>query len=339
MKKQDFIDKRMQEPFDEKRLIAVLKKESLSIIEIADKFNVPVRKVEEVISEMGARHVMLEQDGDRLYVKTTPEEGGRKQLDPTMWQGDILRFGFVSDNHLGCHRERLDILNLLYDLFHNEGIEIVLQGGNFIEGEARFNRNELHKYGMGRQLDYAVQQYPYRAGVKTWFISGDDHEGWYNQREGVNTGELFQMYREKRGLYDLTHLGYVEADIDLNHDEFENELWCRIMHPGGGSAYAISYAPQKMVESFQPGEKPDILFLGHYHKLSYNVIRGVHVIQMGCTCDQTIYLRKQKIEVHVGGGIAEFRRAPDGTINRAKVEFITAFDRKFYVGKDKYWKG
>ena len=58
---------------------------------------------------------------------------------------------------------------------------------------------------------------------------------------------------------------------------------------------------------------------------------------MGCTEDQTIFMRKKKLQAHVGGGICELHRASDGTINRCKVEFITAFDKKFYLGDDKYW--
>ena len=30
-------------------------------------------------------------------------------------------------------------------------------------------------------------------------------------------------------------------------------------------------------------------------------------------------------------GITELRQAPDGTINRCRVEMITAYDRKFYI--------
>lgn len=148
----------------------------------------------------------------------------------------------------------------------------------------------------------------------------------------------FQMKREQAGMFDLEHIGYVEGDIELNNGQFEYPLWARVLHPGGGSSYAVSYAPQKIVESYQGGEKPQILFIGHYHKQSYNVIRNIHVIQIGCTVDQSIFLRKKKIDVHVGGGITELRRAPDGTINRCRVEMITAYDRKFYIGKDKYWK-
>jgi hypothetical protein len=110
------------------------------------------------------------------------------------------------------------------------------------------------------------------------------------------------------------------------------------MHAGGGSAYATSYAPQKIIESYQGGEKPSVLFIGHFHKLSYNIIRNVHVIQMGTTMDQSVFMRKKRIDAHVGGGIIHLQRDKTGIINRVNVEFITAFDKKFYVGKDKYWK-
>lgn len=340
MKPEEFRKQREQETIDHNSLIKLLKENHMSMTDIAEHFSVPLMVVEREIKALKEKSVMFEAEGELIFIPSQPKEGGRHRLNPNMWtDGDWLRFGFVSDNHLGSHFERVDVLNLLYDVYEKEGISMVMHGGNFIEGEARFNKNEIHKHGFGRQMKYAVETYPFRAGIETWFVSGDDHEGWYNQREGINSGDYFQSEREKAGMFDLRHLGYVEADIDLNEGgEFEHRSWMRVMHPGGGSAYAYSYAPQKIVESLQPGEKPDILFLGHYHKMSYDKIRGVYVIQMGCTCDQSIYMRKKKIEAHVGGGIAEFHRSSDGIINRGRVEFIDVFDKAFYKGKDKYWK-
>ena len=57
-----------------------------------------------------------------------------------------------------------------------------------------------------------------------------------------------------------------------------------------------------------------------------------------CTENQSLWMRKKNLLAHVGGGICELTRAKDGTINRCKVEFITAYDNKFYIGKDKYFK-
>lgn len=664
---------RMKEPLNTKTLVDILRTESLSVEEIAVRFNVPIRKVTDTIEELSHKKTMLSIVDGKYSVKEAPVEGGRKVLDPDLWRGDTIRFGFTSDNHLCSHFERLDVLNLIYDICEGEGVKTVLNGGNWIDGEARFNKNEIHKVGLDRQISYAVKVYPYRKGIETWFVSGDDHEGWYCfspdteiltkekgwvlfseldgsehvatkseagcfewqiptkivvnehsgdminishrsvdlsvtpyhrfecfvkssmhgepkkmaltaqeivdnfkprcigiprttdawvgntpesidiqiqpcryqnhkkifhplrisgeklahlcawyategcvsgnvisiaqsaiknkenyneiislicdiapccyerpecvsfsskdvaqyliencgggsenkrlpdwvlnsdrqtlnavfdilikgdghlrenggckfytisktleaqiseiaqkigktisfaegngcrnisvgdkfpvawlfdkpkigkytgktycvsvpnqrifvrrngktawsmncQREGIAIGDYFQSKREQAGMFDLKHLGYVEADIDLNEGKFENGSWLRVMHAGGGSAYATSYAAQKIVESLQGGEKPSVLFIGHYHKLLYAYIRNVHTIQMGATQDQSIFMRKKKIEAHVGGGIVELRRDKFGSIVRCKVDFITAFDKKFYVGKDKYWK-
>lgn len=338
MKLRDFIIQRMGEHVDVDTLINALKREPLSLEEIADKYNVPLGVVDKAISDLRLKKVLLDEDHGLFSVKDTPKQGGKKSLDPFFWKGDWLRFGFVSDNHLGNNFERLDVLNTLYDVFEEEGINIVFNGGNMIEGEASFNRNERHITGFGRQLDYLSEHYPYREGIETWYVTGDDHEGWYNQREGINTGDYMQYEREKKKKFDFKHLGYVEADVELNDGKFEYPMWLRVMHAGGGTAYAHSYAPQKIVESFQGGEKPDILMIGHYHKMSYNYIRNVHTIQMATTCDQTIFMRKKKIEAYVGGGIVEIQRNAMGLISRFKPEFFPFFDKKFYEGKNKYWK-
>ena len=315
-----------------------IRNKKIKIEDLANEFNVPPYKIREVIKELKDACYNIEEEDESIEISSFLKEGERHSLDESMWQGDKLIFGFASDQHLCSHFERLDVLNLLYDIYASEGISIVLNCGNWIDGEARFNKNEIHTRGLTKQIEYAIKVYPYRAGIKTWFIAGDDHEGWYSQREGINIGEYFEMKRKKSGKNDLEYKGYIEADIELNKGGFEQEAWIRLMHPGGGTAYAISYTPQKIIEALQGGEKPAVLFLGHYHKMSYNYIRNVHTIQCGTVQDQSIYMRKKKIGAHVGGGIITLRRARDGTINRINTEFITVFDRKFYIGKNKYWK-
>lgn len=277
------------------------------------------------------------QDGILSLIKILPINY-KHGFNIDMWKGDKLRFGVVSDNHLCNVNERLDVLNALYDIFASEGIDTIYNAGNWIDGEARFNKNELHTHGLTNQINYAVKHYPYRKGITTQFISGDDHEGWYNQREGINIGDYFQSMREQAGMFDLKHLGYMEADIELSGDGFKNHSWMRIIHPGGGSAYALSYQPQKIVESYQGGEKPSILIIGHYHKIDYSFPREVHCVQPGCTEDQSLFMRKRRIQAMLGGTICEVNRASDGTINRFKPDFITFYDKKFYIGKDKYFK-
>ena len=114
------------------------------------------------------------------------------------------RFGFTTDNHLCNRHSRLDVLNAAYDHFEREGITLAYNSGNWIDGEARFNKTELVTApGMDHQLDYLIDQFPLRDGIETHYIAGDDHEGWYQQREGIEVGKYLQMRAEDAGRTDL----------------------------------------------------------------------------------------------------------------------------------------
>jgi len=330
------VNSQVKKECDSDNLISLLKNGNYTIEELSNKTGVLPKEIRKKIDELKLDKYNVVHKEHKYELSDQVAVGSEKKLDIKNWQGDVLRFGFVSDTHLGSKFERMDVLNALYDIYADEGIDTIYHGGNIVDGECRFNKYEIHTQGLTPQVDYCINNYPKRKGVKTFFITGDDHEGWWIQRERINIGDHIQMKAEKAGRDDLQYIGHVEADIDLCEDE--GKSWMRIMHGGGGTAYALSYTPQKIVESYQGGEKPRILMLGHYHKIDYCFPREVHVIQMGCTEDQTIFMRKKKIQAHIGGGILKVNRAPDGTINRVNVEYITFFDKGFYVGKNKYWK-
>lgn len=178
-----------------------------------------------------------------------------------------------------------------------------------------------------------MKKWPRRKGINTYFITGDDHEGWYVQREGVEVGRYLEGVAKAAGRNDMVYLGHMEHDIFFAGKKQTSVM--RLIHAGGGSSYATSYAAQKIVESYQGGEKPHVLLVGHYHKAEYGYPREVHVIQAGCTCDQTPFLRKNKIQAHVGGWTIEMTVNADGVITRFRQEWIPFFDKGFY---DKAWK-
>ena len=320
------------------QLYNILLKKPHTLSELCEKFELDESTVKTHLKSLEKLKYNIREQNDRYYVEKIVPTNYKHAFNIDMWKGDILRFGFTSDNHLCNKNERLDVLNLLYDIFEDEELPIVYNAGNWIDGEFRFNKNELHTHGLTAQIEYAVKHYPYKKDIKTHFIAGDDHEGWYSQREGIDIGEYFVLKRRQARMNDLVYLGYAEADIELTEKGFENKSWLRVLHPGGGSAYALSYAPQKIVESYQGGEKPSVLLIGHFHKLDYSFPREVHCIQTGCTEDQTLFMRKKRIQAMVGGGTIELRRSKDGTINRCRVEFITTYDKKFYKGKNKYFR-
>lgn len=307
-----------------------LKKGPLHLSDLADSMDVKSTRIAKAISSMERRGAMILRTLDGRYDLgiSAALEPGRFEIKGRRgeWQH---QFGFVTDNHLCNKHSRLDVLNAAYDEFERRGITTVLNAGNMIDGEMRFNRNELLTApGMDNQIDYLIDNYPERKGIRTLFVAGDDHEGWYQQREGVEIGRYMMNRAKEQGRNDLQYLGYAECDIALKFGEGESTL--RLVHPGGGSAYAISYTDQKRTESYQGGEKPDIENVGHYHKFNHGYPREVHTLQGGCTCDQTLFMRKKRIQAHVGFSIESIKQDLMGAVSRFNVEWFPFFDRGFY---------
>jgi predicted phosphodiesterase/transposase-like protein len=240
------------------------------------------------------------------------------------------RFGVVSDTHLGSKYYRADVLNDLYQWFKREGITRVYHAGNWIEGEARFNKQDISVHGMDAQCRYMAAEYPRVEGLVTYAVTGDDHEGWYAQREGIDIGRYMERTMVDAGRGDWKNLGYMEAFIKLRHRHSHNTSQMLVMHPGGGSAYALSYQPQKIVESLAGGEKPAVLLVGHYHKMEFLNVRNTWVLQCGCTKDQDPFLRKKRIEVHIGGTIMELQQNEQGAVPDAKIWLKRYFNVGYY---------
>ena len=216
-------------------------------------------------------------------------------------------------------------------LFRSWGVDRVFHAGNWIDGEARFNRYDLHVHGMQQQVDYLAEHYPERAGITTYAVTGDDHEGWYGQSAGVDIGLVASNAFRAAGRTDWVNVGYMEAFIPLRHRKTGATHHLHLLHPGGGSAYATSYTVQKIVEGYGSGEKPAVLLAGHYHKLEFIEIRGVWAVQTGCTQDQTPFMRKKKLQAHVGGGVMRLVQNPKtGAIEQAGVDLFRYFDRGYY---------
>ena len=314
-----------------KLLLTVLqkKKNQISTLEgLANQMDRSPKTVQRALEELvGLGYNVYCNEGN---VSLTEEDAQREATQQDNRAGGTVRFGVVSDTPLGAKAERLDVLEDLYQWFSDEGITTVYHAGNWIEGEFRNNLRERHVHGLDNQIDYFLERYPKVDGLTTEYIAGDDHEGWYQQREGISIGRYLESRAQEQGRMDLKYLGYLEHDIEFANSA--GRMIVRIAHPGGGSAYALSYTPQKIVESYSRGEKPDVLIIGHYHKLEYiPAVRGVRVIQAGCTVDQGTWARKKRLAYHLGGWIIELDQCPQtGACRGCTTKDRTYFDREYH---------
>lgn len=325
-------------PVDPDKLLRHLKRAPLSLDELAHAVGAsPGSALDAILAQQKAGRNIV-RFGDRYTIgKDTAQVAPSDALH--LWKSDAqgrYRFGVISDTHYGSKYCREEVVDELYDWYAREGIRRVYHAGNWIDGEhpghGKFDLvDEAH--GLQNQLDYMVKKYPLRKGITTFMVAGDDHEGWYNQREGVDSGRMLETTARDAGRTDLRYIGYMEAFVTLQHAKSGNTSKLLVCHPGGGSGYATSYAPQKLVESWQPGEKPGCVVLGHWHKMSYEAIRGVHAIQAGCTKAQDPFARKKRLQYHIGGWIVELAQDAGGALTGCKLEMRQWFDRGYHNGQ------
>jgi DNA-binding Lrp family transcriptional regulator len=315
----------------EDTLIRILKKKKqMSITDLANYFDVSPEVVTDAIRTLEDKNIVFNKFGGSIELAHDMRPIAEyKVIDLTKYKETEFAIGAIGDQHFGSKYEREDVLNCLFDRFASYGVKTVYQCGNIIDGEARFNVYDIYVRGVEAQVSNLVEKWPQRRGITTEFVTGDDHEGWYVQREHINIGKAIEDEAKRQGRGDMVHLGYMERDIEFKQKKGSSVI--RVIHAGGGSSYALSYSSQKYAESLQGGEKPQIVLVGHFHKFDFAYVRDIHVIQVGCTQDQTPWMRKRKLQAMVGGVVLWVKQNELGIFTSVKVEWIPFYDKKFYT--------
>lgn len=316
-------------------LLAALKKGPATKQQLSTTFDRMPEAIDVAISQLrlAGHNIVQRSDGAWAVVKT-PAPSARKLIYQSR-PDSTFTFGACSDQHLGSKYERLDVLNDLYDWFAQRKVDCVFNSGNWIDGDDAKTQHDVAVHGFEPQVGYLVANFPQRPGLTTYAVWGEDHEGWYARREAIDVGRFVERRMHEAGRADWVDLGFMESAVTLKNRETGAEAPpLLVMHPGGGTAYALSYRPQKLVESLQGGEKPSVILIGHYHKMSVNLIRSVWALQVGCCQDQTPFMRKIPTEPHIGGMIVTLHQDPEtGAITGCDVSMKQYFNRTYENGR------
>lgn len=307
------------------RLITILNSGQYSIYELADTLDLAPWRIKELLQEMkqDGYNVFVREDNHHAFISKSPQPS-QSFVHQYSDEGGWVRFGVFSDPHICSKYHYPEALATLYDIFEKEGIKQVYCAGNIVDGEKTYRGQEyeITHWGCEEQARQFCMQLPQKNNIKTAFIcSSTCHEGYYYKSSGLIIGDVITNPQKDHHRPDLQYLGLDQADVHLKVGD--HSITLRLFHPGGGSAYAHSYRPQKIVESYtNETSLPNILVIGHYHKMSYNRLRGVYTIQAGCLQHQTPFMQKRALEAHIGGWIIEFHVDSGGRINRFRQEDI-----------------
>ena len=224
-----------------------------------------------------------------------------------------IRIGVMGDMHIGHSKFRPDVLDKAFKFYKQEGVEVIYQAGDILEGMSGRPGHiyELNQIGFNAQINYA-QSLLSSAPAPIYAITGN-HDQWYLKKgdAGVDVGEELEAR-----LSNFHYLGMNEADVKL-----KDNVTLKLFHPNDGTAYAQSYKIQKLIESFTESEKPNILVEGHYHKSLYTHIRGVHGFEAGCFQDQSEFMRLKKLPANVGFWLLDIYTGKNG-VDRLTSTFV-----------------
>ena len=168
-----------------------------------------------------------------------------------------------------------------------------------------------------------MNNYPYsNRKTKTYMISGSHDLSFFKQ----NGYDIIRRTCERR--QDLVYRGAEEATFKVKG------VVIKLLHPGGGLSYAVSYRPQKIIESMMgfimstlssKGEVdiPKVVVFGHWHvPMHLPSYMGVDGIALPCLQSITPFLTRIGKFPSVGCAVAELSFDKDNNLTSTKVEFI-----------------
>jgi len=293
-------------------ILAMLKK-GATIEALASKVGASMNVASAHIADLQEQGYRVEERDDFYRLAKLIDSTIDAKLDRP-WNGErVLRFGLCGDNQDNSKYTQITHLHAFYDILKSEGITESYHTGDIDDGEQMRPGHQYECYSQGADdhVRNIVKNYPARTGITTHFITGN-HDHSIIKRVGFDIGPQIASKRP-----DMIYLGASSAVVNLTPN-----CTLELRHPIDGTAYALSYKLQKMIEAMSGGEKPSILAVGHYHKADYMLYRNVHAIQTGCFQAQTPWMKGKGIAAMMGGWIIEVHVNDDGEITRFKPEFI-----------------
>ncbi|TRZ49329.1 MAG: hypothetical protein D4S01_08880 [Dehalococcoidia bacterium] len=228
---------------------------------------------------------------------------------------DKVKYAAISDTHIGNKSFDPEFMDFAIKTINKEKVDFVTHAGDICDGLYTSRPGhvfELDDIGGDVQVKHASEILS-QFKAPLYFITGNHCHNTFFKNAGFDIGK--QIAEKVKG---SEYLGNGEGFIDLKYGHK-----IELMHPDGGTAYALSYRPQKIVESLEGGTKPKILHIGHFHKANYMYYRNIHVFQDGTMCRQTPFMRGKNIPAHVGFWII------DASFDRKGISDISP---KFYPG-------
>lgn len=155
---------------------------------------------------------------------------------------------FISDLHLANKKDRVDLLDQVYNFCIKEGIHIIINAGDLIDGF--LGLPQLKKFNSSEeQIDYALKVYPFDKNILNFTVLGN-HDYNILEKSGQNLETILSAKR-----HDIISLGYGVGVLKIKNDKI------------------IVKHRQTTKNNSKPQYDSGLILFGHTHKAK-NVING-----------------------------------------------------------------
>jgi predicted phosphodiesterase len=250
-------------------------------------------------------------------------------------RGDRIRIGVISDTHFGSKFQQPSLLVEHLRYMKRRKVDAIMVGGDVTDGSTRMHPGfeyELWAHGSDAQLQAAAEVLvPEAQRMKVpWYFIGGNHDFSHWKSAGV---DVVSGLCDQSDWFRYIQPGGPNARGSTGHVKV-GRLLVQICHPHMGSAYALSYRPQKWIEQLSSENKPHLVLMGNFHKCLQLDYRNVFALLLPSFQAQSAWMASKGISSYIGSVILEVGTEPKGMTPSVQVEWL--LER---VPKEKDWPG
>ena len=273
----------------EKRIVDLIK-QGKSNIEICQKLNLSKYTFRDIL--LNLKNKGLEYDkrylinGGTLYTPNKEQNGKNVSSGVTLLlkNKDELNALLISDLHLGTKEERLDLLNLLYDYAMKNGIHLIINGGDLINGLTSERKNICRTHL--EQCEYFIENHPFDINILNICVLGN-HDVKGLRKDGVNFARILENYRT-----DFAIAGIENGHILVKNDfiNMYHPLSCDCNNTPMKKVVLVGHSHQYKVKIINDNVLIYIPALSNYVPASKGIIPSFLKMKMGFNTGYISYI-------------------------------------------------
>ena len=276
--------------------------------EIADIMNISIKQIHQRINIMKKQGYLLTHDisadGEIKYIQKLYLPETKTNTTNLTLTDNTFKAMLISDLHIGNEKQNINYLYDIYDLCVKEGIHIIINAGDIIDGPS--SRGNQIITAPNKQIEFTIKNHPFDKNILNLICFGN-HDYDALQKTGRCVKTAFEHMRP-----DFIGLGYGLGIINLGNDQIivNHKITSLPFHP----------VTNKLV------------LCGHHHKMAFTEKEDSFLVNIP-TLSDLCFNQKQKTP---GAIIMKLTLDKNGIIKEGYFENLLINSKIFTISENNF---